>query len=269
MNPLFFLKRMLGSRRSPRKPAEDKLRQGRSLSRNLNDNLAAVRTGLKNASDLVIRELVFGGKPPRRIAVIYLRSMADLKVVAESVIGPLTSHAQARFAWMKRDGFLEHLRLRLPSARAVDLVDSMKSLVTGILEGRAVLLVDGISQALTIAVTNIPARAFQQPTSEVTVMGPQIGFTESIEDNVALVRTRLRSPDLAVERMVMGRKSRTEVRMLYLQGVAPDEIVSEMRRRLRLVDTDMILDVGMIRDLLDERPYSPFIMERLTERPVC
>ena len=143
----------------------------------------------------------------------------------------------------------------------------MNALIAGLLEGKAAVLIDGVREALCIDAAVQKARALEQPTAESTVLGPQMGLTESLDDSLALIRSRLRHPNLRVERTVIGKKSRTEVRMLYLEEVAPREIVSELRRRLKAIDTDVILDVGMIRELIGDRPYSPFIIERLTERP--
>ena len=267
MNPLRFLGRILRPRHSAGQSTTKSSAGKEALSTDLESNLAAVRAALHDPADLYARNLAVGGDSACKISVVYLRSMVDLEVMRESVTEPLTSRDQARFAGMEPDRLLEQIRLILPAPRGVEPVGTLKALVSSLLEGHAAALVDGAAQALTIGVAKAPTRPFEQPTSEITVLGPQIGLTDSIEGNVSLIRARLKTPNLAVERMVIGRKSRTEVRLLYVEGIAPPEIVSELRRRLQAIDVDMILDSGMIRNLIEERPYSPFIVERLTERP--
>jgi spore germination protein KA len=45
-----------------------------------------------------------------------------------------------------------------------------------------------------------------------------------------------------------------------VKGIAPQEIVDELRRRLQAIDTDVVLDAGTIRGFIEERPYSPFTL---------
>ena len=261
-----FLKRMRPGR--PRPKASDMTYAKRGdLSKSLQENIAAIRARLNQASDLYVRDISLGGKYARKAAVVYLRSMVDTIVLRESVVRPLTSEANKRFAKKNAFELLEEIRLALPSTRGVEPEAHIKHLVDRLLDGKAAILVDGANQALIAGADTHPARAFEKPTSEVAVMGPQIGFTESVEGNLSLIRTYIKSPDLTVEQMRIGRKSKTDVRMLYLRDIAPEEIVHEMRRRLLSIDADVIFDVGMIRNYIAERPCSPFVIERLTERP--
>jgi len=251
-------------------PAEaDDNRQDQSeLSVDLDENLRTIESILGNASDLAVRRLALPGEPQSSLAVVYLTSLVNTENVSLTVIEPLLSLSDVayRSAAMAADP-LESLRLTLPTVRPISTAGSMKELIDSLLEGKVVMLIDGASGALYFDALRPPTRLFQLPTSETTVIGPQIGLTESVDDNLALIRSRLKHPRLRVEQVIIGRKSRTDVRIIYLEGIAPREVVDELRRRLHEIDIDMILDPGVIRDLITDRPYSPFVMERMTERP--
>jgi spore germination protein KA len=267
MNPFRFLRR-LGRLPGLTRGTSGNRHGGQGFSNDLNKNLATISAFLGKPSDLVIRRLSLRGDPPSSIAVVYLGSMVDTETVRLTVVQPLLSfsHVVHKTA-AKTVSPLETLRLTLPTARATFSARSMNELITLIPEGKVAVLIDGASGALYLDASRRAARALQVPTSESTVIGPQIGFNESIDDNLSLIRSRLKHPKLRVEQVMIGRKSRTDVRMVYLEGIAPDEIVAELRRRLHEIDTDIVLDPGMIRDLITEQPYSPFILERTTERP--
>ncbi|MGI6631559.1 MAG: spore germination protein [Bacillota bacterium] len=267
MNLRLALRRMLNQPRQTHRGHRNRP-AGEALSADLERNLAAIKATLRNPSDLTIRSLSVSGKPPANISVVFLSSMADSAMVRSAIVEPFTSlsHA-ARDSVTNSADLVEKIRINLPVARPTSSVNSMNALIAGLLEGKAAVLIDGVREALCIDAAVQKARALEQPAAESTVLGPQMGLTESLDDSLALIRSRLRHPNLRVERTVIGKKSRTEVRMLYLEEVAPREIVSELRRRLKAIDTDVILDVGMIRELIGDRPYSPFIIERLTERP--
>lgn len=238
------------------------------FSTDLEENLKVITSLLGNPSDLTIRRLALQGEPPSNLALIYLESIVNTEKVSESVIEPILSFSHVAHKTAAKDGeLLEILRLTLPTLRPTHSAGSMNELIASILEGKVGILLEGASGALCFEALRPPTRLFQAPTSETTVIGPQIGLTESVDDNLALIRARIKHPKLRVEQMTIGRKSKTDVRMVYLEGIAPQEVVAELRRRLREIDTDMILDPGMIRDLITDRPYSPFALERMTERP--
>ncbi|MGE5580289.1 MAG: spore germination protein [Bacillota bacterium] len=266
MNPFRLLTKLVRPRPSPSKTQPSNPPEN-DLSKDLQHNVAAIRKALRDPADLYVRDLILGDNDRNRIAVLYLRTMVDLVAIRESVIDALMARDPPRYAGLEGEALLERLHMTLPTVRGVEPVTSLSSAVTAILAGKGILLLDGVAKGLTLGAQKSLSRPFQSPTSELTVMGPQVGLTESIEESIGLIRTRLRTPDLAVERFVIGRKSKTEVRMLYVKGIAPEEIVAELRRRLKAIDTDVVLDTGTIRALIEERPYSPFILERLTERP--
>jgi spore germination protein KA len=238
------------------------------ISTNLEENLKAISSLLGNPPDLMIRKVSLQGESPQTVAVVYLEGIVNKKMIGQAVIQPLLSFSDlAHKTAVKASDPLEALKLTLPTVHAASSTRSVNELISLLLEGKVAVLIDGGSGALYFDALSPPTRTSGEPTSEVTILGPQVGFNECIENNLALVRARLKHPKLRVERFIIGRKSRTDVRMVYLEGIAPDEVVAELRRRLREIDTDMILDSGMIRDLISERPYSPFILERTTERP--
>lgn len=243
----------------------------RLLSPDLACNLEVIKAEFGNAPDLSVRELLTGETQPRKAAVIFLKSMVSVETVIRSVVQALTIESEDLIPGdsgsSKTVDLLKTVSLRLPAASELHLMHTFEEVINTIVKGDTAVLIDGISEAIGVEAAHPPTRAPELPTSESTVLGPQVGFTESIDTNIAMIRTRLRTADLAIERLVLGRQSRTEVRLLYLRNIAPKEIVDELRRRLQNIDTDIVLDPGMIRDLIAERPYSPFIVSRLTERP--
>ncbi|MDP2858691.1 MAG: spore germination protein [Bacillota bacterium] len=227
-----------------------------------------MRERLHDSSDLLIHEFLLGGRPDWKVAVVYLESLADEAAVKAAVTEPLLLWARPDFVKdLSRASLLDQAHSRLILAQDIKRLETMGDVLDKVLKGHAVLLVDGVEAALAVETKGWPSRAIEKPSSEIGVMGPQVAFTETIKINVALVRLQLNTSDLVIEPMTVGRKSRTDVRLLYVDGVAPGEIVDEVRRRLQSIDTDVILDMGMIRNLIRDDPFSPFAMDRLTERP--
>jgi hypothetical protein len=79
--------------------------------------------------------------------------------------------------------------MTLPTARGVEPVTSVDSAISSILTGKGILLLDGVAWGLTLSAQKTLSRPVQGPTSELTVLGPQVGLTESLEESIGLIRT--------------------------------------------------------------------------------
>ena len=104
-------------------------------------------------------------------------------------------------------------------------------------------------------------------TSQSVVRGPREGFSENIRVNTALIRRKIKDPSLWMESKEIGRLSKTNVAIMYINGVADDKIVKELHSRLDRIDIDGILESGNIEEFIQDSQYSPFPTVYNTERP--
>jgi len=145
-----------------------------------------------------------------------------------------------------------------------ELWDSAKS----VLSGDTVLLFEGVRKTLSVNTRDLPHRSVEDPKRETAVRGLQEGFTEHLRTNLALLRRRLKDPDLVFESRHGGTYTETEVAIVYLRSIADLKVVEEVRRRLERINyTDSILESGNIEELIEDNPYSPFPQIKNTERP--
>ena len=106
-----------------------------------------------------------------------------------------------------------------------------------------------------------------EPQTAVTVKGPREGLIEDIKTNMSLIRRRLQTPDLRFDLLTVGRRSRTAVAIVYLQGIADPKIVEAVRQRIRAADIDGVPDSSYIGKFLAKKPYSLFKQVGTTEKP--
>jgi spore germination protein KA len=140
-------------------------------------------------------------------------------------------------------------------------------LLHAILDGGTALLVEGAGTGLAVYLPQSEGRAVQEPAAEPVIRGPREGFTEHLSDNTAMLRRRLRSPQLRIESLRIGRSSWTAVVMIYLRDVADPGVVAEVRRRLEDVEIDSLEDSSYLEELIEDDPYSLFPTILNTERP--
>ncbi|EET59186.1 hypothetical protein BRYFOR_08900 [Marvinbryantia formatexigens DSM 14469] len=102
---------------------------------------------------------------------------------------------------------------------------------------------------------------------EKNIRGSREAFTEDIGTNISLIEKRIRDGALTQEKWVLGRRTKTEAVLLYLEGVAYGKILEQVRTKLRVPDIDSVMDGGMLEQLMKENVWSPFPQCQASERP--
>ncbi|WP_179283538.1 spore germination protein [Paenibacillus sp. VTT E-133291] len=211
---------------------------------------------------LIIRSLLLGSKLTKG-TVVYLDDQVNAQLLYETVINPLLTAKFPEDLPLKSDMFKDEI-LRNGQIKSIS---SLEELVQEILNGAAVLIVNGLKEAVSIDVKGGEERGLESPKTENVILGSQVGFTENLHTNLSLIRRRLNTPDLMVETGVVGTISRTEISVIYLKSIANSELVNEVRRRIAAIKIDYIGDSGMIEQLIDDRPNSIYPGLLSTERP--
>ena len=141
------------------------------------------------------------------------------------------------------------------------------SLTEEILDGNAVLFVDGFDRSLIVGVKTVPARAVMEPPTDIAIKGPRAGFVEDVKTNMSLLRTRIKTPELLFKTVTIGRRSRTKVVLCYLKNIARDEVVRNIESRLKRIDIDGVPDSSYVALFLAGRRHSLFKQTGTTEKP--
>ncbi len=245
-----------------------KQENNKNLSPHLQKNIEEIQDLFQGAQDLLFKEFYLGGRPSWKVAVIYLESMVDENIVHQYITEPLMIWSRPAFAEELMDeDVIKEAASKLIPAQDMQEITTLNDIVINLLEGNTVFLIDGSRSALAVEAKGWPSRGVQEPMVEVTLRGPRHSFTETLMDNVALIRRHLKNAGLVNEHMSIGRKSKTDIRVMYLRDIAQPEIVNEVKRRLESIDTDLITDSGVIQNLITDHPYSLFPTIRSTERP--
>ena len=223
-------------------------------------------------SDLIYRHITIGGSEKRQAAVFYFDGMTDSSVVHDNILQPLLLDAE----FTENDAesgnnfhaYFSFLKERLLPAGEITVIENLEQGCFSMMNGDVLLLIDGCKQALVIDAKGFPQRAVTKAESEVVLRGPQDAFTEAMRVNTALIRRHLRTSQLKLEEKTLGRYTRTQVAVVYLDGVANAGIIDEVKRRLdRLKDVDSILDGSCIEQYIEDNPFSVFPQMQYTERP--
>lgn len=238
----------------------------RELSPDLKTNLASIRRELGASPDLIIRCLQLGSGAESTGALLFIDGLIDQQVVNRDVIFPLLNGIKGGKI-QNGDDFLNYLAQNVLAVGEVKKELRFERVVEALLEGDTILLVDGRREALLLATKGWEKRAINEPDAERIILGPHDGFTENLRTNTAMLRRKITDPGLHFEELKLGRRTRTGVVIAYLKGVVNEKLVEEVRRRLKRVNIDMILDANYLTEFISDAPFSLFPTVAFTERP--
>lgn len=136
-----------------------------------------------------------------------------------------------------------------------------------LLSGDAVIFVDGLKDFIVCNLRKWDKRSISEPPTSTVMRGPREGFIEDLKTNLSLIERRVKSPGLAIEKMHIGRIGNTAVALVYLSNIADKELVESVRKKLKSIDVDAVLDSHYLQPVLEERPLSVFHQTGISEKP--
>lgn len=234
----------------------------------LKDNLEVIRGILCTSSDIVIHEFSFGHDRQFKGALVYVDSLVNKDELHVNILKPLMYDALL----LKDNGNMDFSNIDTIQRDLIFIMDNKKislisELIDSVLTGSAVLLVNGSENALMINSKKWETRGIQEPETESVVRGPREGFNENVSVSLALLRRKIKDPNLCMEGLKIGDKSKTQIYIVYLKNIVNPKLIDEIRVRLQRIKIDAILESGYIEQFIEDAPYSIFSTVSNSEKP--
>lgn len=223
------------------------------------ENYMKQRVGLDVSFDFGVRKLKILKKD---VHFYWVTGLTDTRYIIEVVeeLVAINDHEKLSADLFK----IVENRLVNQSVQPVKTLDEM---VTQVLSGLIVVVVEGSNTALAVDVRSYPGRSPQEPDTEKVVRGSRDGFVENIVLNTALTRRRIRDERLRIEIMKIGERSKTDVAIGYLADVADPDLVNIIRKELKAIEVDGIpMADKTIEEFILKQGFNPFPLVRYTER---
>lgn len=146
-------------------------------------------------------------------------------------------------------------------------LDSIEEAADGLLTGDAILFLEGFGKAVKIADSGYPNMGINEADSEKVIRGSNEGLSDSVKQNAALIRKRLRTPLVKAKELKAGVRTKTSIYLMYMEDLVYPGLLEEIERRMEGFEIDGVLDSGVLEQLTEEKWYSPFPQFQTTERP--
>lgn len=231
------------------------------LTKSLEQNKAAISEALRDCGDVVQREFRVGGGG--RLVMLYADNFVDLEAIRESILETVMLDYQNE----QPKGILEALLEEAIAISEVKKITTVDEICDAVFWGDTVLLMDGNDFALQATTKQFPNRGISKAETEVVVQGPKDAFMEVMAFNIVLTRRRIRDPKLKLKRKKAGKRTKTDIALMYMEDLVRPEVLAQVEKQLDDMNIDGFLDSGSVEQLLERRQYSPFPQLQMTERP--
>lgn len=182
----------------------------------------------------------------------------DMTKFGDGLLSPLLSHSEA---WTT-DTILNEIPLSNGTT-----TNSFQDILNNLFFGVAYLYIEGEPTVISYPLYEEQQRNLDVSEKESVIIGPQLTFTESLNTNLNVIRQLLPTPDLVIEKIIVGNVIPREVRILYMKSVANDDDVNTMRQRIEDLDIDEIEDNSVLKYYIEDNSRDLFPLFYLTELP--
>ncbi|OGO77740.1 MAG: hypothetical protein A2Y23_14025 [Clostridiales bacterium GWB2_37_7] len=225
------------------------------------------RTFAGNA-DIVQRSFFVGGREEMEALLIFQSGSVNKSLLYNDVMKPLMSMKRiVNKGEYNKEYLTKYITKTCIYAAEIEIESDIDLAANQVYDGKVLLVIKGLANYFILNLSDVPKRPVQESDLEKRTRGTRAGFVENLEDNIALMRGEIRDPNLMVEAMKLGRRSRTDVALIYIKDLVDNQILQELKRRLKNIETDSILATGYIESFIEDNPWSPFPFAHGTERP--
>lgn len=236
-----------------------------NIDTNIKVNIKNITDTFKNCSDLNLREIKIGNEDSISAAVVNIDGLTDKATLFDGILKSIMLEAKFNNSLGKK--LYDELKNSILPNSEVNELTSFQEVLTHILTGDTIIFINGINRALSCGTKGWSSRAVEEPNTEGAVRGPREGFTETLRVNTALIRRKIKTANLKMEAKTLGKYTRTDINIAYIDGIVDPDILNEVKSRLSRIEIDSILESGYIEELIEDAPYSPFPTVYHSEKP--
>lgn len=226
---------------------------------NLEENKKTIQNMFGNNKDIIVKDFSIVTK---KACLLHVKGLVDVKSISEFVLVPCSSAKQ-----LPKQQVFEHIQNNLVLVTDVKPETFVTQTCEDMARGFVCMLVEGFDKVLMIALDKIQERSITEPPTSAVLKGPREGFNENIKTNMGSLRKILRTPYFRTIKIEIGKLTKTQVIVAYLDNVVHKEVLNKIITKLKLINIDGVLDSFYIMQYLEERPKSIFKQAGLSEKP--
>lgn len=255
-----------------------------NISSNITENLKHMKVAYNSLinSDIVIRDFtLLAHNKEYKAFIIYIDGMVDSKIINDFVLKPLMLRNKANTYKPKRNlpntplakarkvkkiSIEDFIYNNLIPQNSITKYNEFKDAISDMNSGNCLLFVDKLPMVFSLETKGFKSRSIGEPNNEIVVRGSQEAFVEAIRTNTSILRRLVNNENLIIENLKVGKISKTNVAVCYIQNITSNDLVAEVKFRINNLDIDSLLSSGQLEQLIQD-DNSNFPQLIATERP--
>jgi hypothetical protein len=215
-----------------------------------------LKTELNVDSDLVFRTMKRDGE---KLIFCLMNSLIDSTRLEDVVIRSILSNKEMEWT-------CESIAKVLPMV-SITAVNQLKEVVGGINEGKVYIYAEGQPFGILADIRKTLERGLEKAETESLVYGPKISFTESLQGNINILRNNIKDDALCTEDIIVGQRSKTKAKLVYIKGIADEEIINTFRQRVQDLNLDYVPGTTVLGQYIESNSWTVFPQLMTTELP--
>lgn len=227
-----------------------------------NTNLQIISDALRSEQsfDLVKRDLIIAD---RKAALFFIDGLLK-DDITEKILEFLYKN-------VKSENFKSALYFAQSSVPyvEVEVTSDLKKICTDVLSGISALIIEDFTEVILLDTRTYPQRSTSEPDNDKVLRGSRDGFVETLINNTALIRRRIRDTNLTVKAYSVGTQSHTDIAVIYMENKVDKKLLANLDKRLKAIDVPSLTmnQQSLVEALYKNLWYNPFPKVKHTERP--
>lgn len=219
-----------------------------------------LETKLKNCTDFIVQDMKVSEN--KSVKLYFIDNMIDKNFVSKEIVDKLSLNN------LNGSITIEKILGNITVAGAQVKV-GYQNAEEDVLGGSVVVFADWFdgNKYISAPCQGYKMRAVAEPPTSAVQRGPREGFTEDINTNISLIRRRLKSPDVVIEDMKLGKYTDTKIVISYISSIADKKVVKELKEKLQKINIDGIVDSFYVESLIAPKKSNLFKQIGNTEKP--
>ncbi len=220
----------------------------------MNNYLEQLQQKYRDDDDFCTRQVDCG----IALTIAFLDSMCADGKISNYVVEPLL--------YAPSPTNFDQVAKRLTTGAIVKQISNFFDIVDNLSNGYTVIF-DQQQNCIAVDTRTTLARTIIEPPTSMVMRGPREGFVEDVKTNLTLIRKRLKTPDLKVKTLTVGKYTNTTVLVCYICTVADTKVVDKVIQQVQKINIDGVLDASYLSRYIDQNKTALFRRVGMTEKP--
>ncbi|GAA0180336.1 spore germination protein [Clostridium sediminicola] len=235
------------------------------MSIQLDKNIDFIINEIGIRSPVFTKKFVIGKENEINAAIIYVNGLVNSDIIDRDILTPLMLHVDEK-VFLRKPTAEYICQKYIPMSNTETKTDILQ-VVDSIKSGKTVVLIDNIEDFIIADTIGGNYRSISDPANESAIRGSRESFVEKLDTNISLLRRSIKDKNLALEKFKVGRRSQTDLALMYIDDIVDKDILNDVRSRISRIDVDIVECTGTLEEYIEETPYTVFPQIYGSERP--